>query len=144
MTHLRRSPVLLVAVLLLLAIGGGPVSAATTPARAAAAVVKGEFAGNAGHLAGIALSTNGRQVIAYVCNGTFRHVSLAQWFHGRVTRDRIDITNAGGARLVAKVSAHAITGTVTLKGGRSAHFTARLIPHPGNYFGLFRSEKTVR
>jgi hypothetical protein len=143
MMHLRRSPVLIVVIFVLLAVCGGTVSAATS-ARTAAAVVKGEFGGNAGHLAGISLSTNGRQAIAYLCNGTFRHVSLAEWFHGPVTRDRIDITNSDGARLVATASALAITGTVTLKDGRSAHFTARLIVDAGEYFGLFRSEETFK
>ena len=54
----------------------------------------------------------------------------------------IDITNAHGAHLVATVSAQAITGTVTLKDGRSAPFTARLISAPGSDYGLFRSEET--
>jgi hypothetical protein len=40
------------------------------------------------------------------------------------------------------VSAQAITGTVTLKDGRSAPFTARLLPDPGRIYGLFRSEET--
>lgn len=108
----------------------------------AAALVKGEFAGDAGRLAGIGLSTNGRQVIAHLCNGTGQHVSLAQWFQGPVTSTGIDITNAHGAHLVATVSAHAILGAVTLTDGRSAPFTARLIPDPGSGYGLFRSEET--
>jgi hypothetical protein len=145
MTHHTRLPVLIVAVLMLLAISGGTASAAT-PARTAAAAVTGEFAGNAGHLAGIGLSTNGRRVIAYLCNGKRRHISLAQWFRGPVTRNHIDITNAKGTRLAATATAHAITGTVTLKDGRSAHFTARVITHPGHYhyYGLFRSEETFK
>jgi hypothetical protein len=85
-----------------------------------------------GDLAGIALSTNGRQVIAHLCNGTSRHVSAAQWFTGPVTRSGIDITNVHGAHLVAAVTARAITGAVTLNDGRSASFTARLLPDPGS------------
>ncbi len=54
----------------------------------------------------------------------------------------IDITNAHAAHLVATVSARAITGTVTLKDGRSAPFTARLLPDPGRIYRLFRSEET--
>ncbi len=143
MTRLRRSPVLIVAALTLLAIGGGTAAAATrTPT--AAALVQGEFAGNAGHLAGIGVSTNGRRVIAYLCNGTSRHISLAQWFTGPVTRNRIDITNAHGTHLVATASAYAITGTVTLKDGRSAHFTARLIAHPGAVTGCSAAKKPSR
>jgi len=104
--------------------------------------MKGEFVGDVDHLAGIGLSTNGQQVIAYLCNGTDQHVSLAEWFKGPVTNKTIDITNAHGAHLVATLTAQAITGTVTLKDGRSAPFTARLLPNPGSQYGLFRSEQT--
>jgi hypothetical protein len=144
MTHLKRSPVLIVALVLLLAAcgGTGSSSSAAHTSSPAAALVKGEFAGDAGGLAGIALSTNGRQVIAYFCNGSYQHVSLAEWFKGPVTSNGIDITNPHGAHLAAAVSAHAITGTVTLKDGRSAPFTARLLPDPGRIYGLFRSEET--
>ena len=50
---------------------------------------------------------------------------------------------AHGAHLVATVTAQAITGTVTLKDGRSAPFTARLLPDPGRTYGLFRSEPST-
>jgi hypothetical protein len=76
MTHIKCSPVLIVAASLLLAACGGTASSSSvthTPAAAptatAAALVKGEFVGDAGQLAGIALSTNGQQVIAYLCDG---------------------------------------------------------------------------
>jgi len=142
-THLRRSPVLIVAFSLFLAACGGAASSSpVTRTPPAAALVKGEFVGDADHLAGIALSTSGRQVIAYLCNGDARHLSLAEWFKGPVTSTGIDITNARAAHLVATVSAQAITGTVTLKDGRSAPFTARLLPDPGRIYGLFRSEET--
>jgi hypothetical protein len=140
MTHLRRSPVLILALIALLAAcssadtsSATPAAFSAAPAATAAALVRGEFVGDAGDLAGIALSTNGRQVIGYLCDGTGRHVSLAQWFMGPVTGTGIDITNAHGAHLVA---------TVTLKDGRSAPFTARLLPDPGSTYGLFRSEQT--
>jgi hypothetical protein len=149
MRHIKRSPVLIVAVILLLAACGGTASSspithtpAAAPTAAAAALVKGEFVGDASGLAGIALSTDGRQVIAYLCNGGYQHVSLAEWFKGPVTSTGIDITNAHGAHLVAAVSAQAITGTVTLKNGISAPFTARLLPDPDRIYGLFRSEET--
>jgi hypothetical protein len=147
MTHLRRSPVLILALIVLLAACSSADTSSATPAAssaapAAAALVRGEFVGDAGDLAGIALSTNGRQVIGYLCDGTGRHVSLAQWFTGPVTGTGIDITNAHGAHLIATVTAQAITGTVTLKDGRSAPFTARPLPDPGRTYGLFRSEQT--
>ena len=149
MTHHPRGPVLIVAVMLLLAACGGTASSspvtrtpAAAPAATAAALVKGEFVGDTDRLAGIALSTNGRQVIAYLCDGDAQQLSLAEWFKGPVTSTGINITNAHGAHLVATVSARAITGTVTLKDGRSAPFTARLLPDPGSGYGLFRSEET--
>jgi hypothetical protein len=148
-TDRKTSPVLIVAVILLLAACGGTASSsqvthtpAAAPAATAAALVKGEFVGDAGRLAGIALSTNGRQVIAYLCDGNARYLTLAEWFKGPVTSTGIDLTNAHGAHLAATVSAQAITGTVTLKDGRSVAFTARLLPDPGTDYGLFRSEET--
>ena len=147
MTQLKCGPVLIVATIMLLAACSSTASSVThtptaAPTATAAALVKGEFVGDAGQLAGIALSTNGRQVIAYLCNGDARQLSLAEWFKGPVTSNGIDITNAHGAHLAATVSAQAITGTVTLKDGRSAPFTARLLPDPGSGYGLFRSEET--
>ena len=147
MTDRNRSPVLIVAVILLLAACGGsassfPVTHTAAAAPAAPALVKGEFVGDAGPLAGIALSTDGQQVIAYLCNGNAHYLTLAEWFKGPVTSTGIDITNAHGAHLVATVSTQAITGTVTLKDGRSTAFTARLLSDPGSGYGLFRSEET--
>jgi hypothetical protein len=143
MTHLTRRPVLIFAFSLLLAACGGTASSSSVaPTASAAALVQGEFVGDAGQLAGIALSTNGRQVIAYLCNGGYQHVSLAEWFKGPVTSTGINITNAHGAHLAATVSAQAITGAVMLKDGTSAPFTARLLPAPGRIYGLFRSEET--
>jgi hypothetical protein len=144
----KRSPVLIVAVVLLLAACGGTASSSSvthTPTAVppvSAVLVKGEFVGDAGRLAGIALSTNGRQVIAYLCDGNAQYLTLAEWFKGPVTSTGIDITNAHGAHLVATVSTQTITGTVTLKDGRAAAFTARLLSDPGSEYGLFRSEET--
>jgi hypothetical protein len=146
MPHLTRSPVLIAGVILLLAACGStaPSSPATHSPTAAtpAALVRGEFVGDAGQLAGIALSTNGRQVVAYICDGNARYLSLAEWFKGPVTSTGIDITNAHGVHLTATVRAQAITGTVTLKDGTQVAFTAHLLPAPGSDYGLFRSEET--
>jgi hypothetical protein len=143
MTHLKRgpTPILIPALIMLLAACSGTASSAT-PAATEAALVKGEFAGHAGHLALLGLSTNGRQVIAYLCDGTYQHITLAQWFKGPVTSKGIDITNAHGTHLAATISAQAITGTITLKDGRSSPFTAPLVTDPSKGYGLFRSEET--
>ncbi len=140
MNHLKRSYILILALALLLAACGSSPSAVTTTTTTA--LTTGEFVGDAGNLAGIALSTNGQQIIAYLCNGTDKHVSLAEWFKGPMTNNSIDITNAHDARLVAVVNAQAIIGTVTLHDGQLSPFTARLLPDPGNQYGLFRSEET--
>jgi hypothetical protein len=144
MTYFKRIPTLIAALSVLLAGAGGAASAAVT-SEVTAALVKGEFVGPTAHWrADIGLSSNGKQVVAYLCNGTTRHVSLAQWFKGPVTSSRIDITNTHGTHLVATVRAHAIKGTITLKGGRSTPFTARLLPSASRRYGLFRSEETLK
>jgi hypothetical protein len=83
-TQLKCVPALIVVSIMLLAACGSTASSSSvthTPAAAstatAAALVKGEFTGAAGSLAGIGLSTNGRQVIAYLCDGKPQHISLA-------------------------------------------------------------------
>ena len=149
MTHPERSPVLIGALMMLLAACGGTASSATTPAASsatpvatAAALVRGEFAGHTGAM-GIALSTNGKQVVAYICNGTPRSVTLAQWFSGPVTDGKIGITNPHGTHLAAIVTAKAITGTITLKNGSTTAFTANLVTNLAtNPYGLYRSEET--
>jgi hypothetical protein len=141
MTRLKRNPILILAFTILLAACGSTASS-VTPTATTAAGVKGEFVGDAGQLAGIAFSTNGQQVMAYLCNGDDKSISLAEWFKGPVTTTGIDITNAHGAHLVATVTAGTITGTVTLKDGQSAPFTARRLPNPGSNYGLFRSQET--
>ena len=146
MTHPERSPVLIGALIMLLAACGGTASSAGTPAASTAtpvatvaALVRGEFAGHTGAV-GIALSTNGTQVVAYICNGTPKSVTLAQWFSGPVTDGTIAITNLHGTHLAATVTATAITGTITFKNGSATAFTANLVK--GYVYGLYRSEET--
>ena len=138
MTHLKRSPILLVvlAITLLLAACGSTTSSATPT------LVKGEFVEYLS-LGDFGLSTDGQQVIAYLCDGTAAYLSLAEWFKGTVTNNRIDITNAHGSHLVATLTTQAVTGAITLKDGRSSPLTAHSIPNPGNEFGLYRSEQTI-
>ena len=108
----------------------------------ASAPAKGEFVGQAGTLGAIGISTDGQQVIAYLCDGADRQVTVAEWFKGPVTGAGLDLTNPHGARLRASMSAQAFAGAVALKGGRSASFTARLLATPDSAEGLFRSAQS--
>ena len=128
--------VLLLALTVLLAACGGNTSSATP------SLVKGEFAEYL-NLGDFGLSTDGQRVMAYLCDGTSVHLSLAEWFKGAVTNNTIDITNAHGSHLVATLTPQAVTGTITLRDGRSSPFNAQIIPNPGNEFGLYRSEQPI-
>ena len=144
MKHLKRNTNLILVLflglaMLLAACGSTPSSVA--PSATTTSLVKGEFVENLS-LGGFALSTDGQKVIAYLCDGTVAHMSLAEWFKGTVTNNRIDITNAHGSHLVATLTPQAVTGTITLKDGRSSGLTAHSIPNPGSDSGLFRSEQT--
>ena len=140
MRNLKGSTGLFLALLLALttllaACGSTPSSATPTP-------VKGEFVEEL-NLGGFALSTDGQQVIAYLCDGTVAHLSVAEWFKGTVTKNRIDITNAHGSHLVAALTPQAVTGTIILKDGHSSSLTAYIVPNSGKAFGLYRSEQTI-
>jgi hypothetical protein len=140
MRNLRRSTGFFLA--LLLALSMLLAACGSTPSSATPTLVKGEFV-EILSLGGFALSTDGQQVIAYLCDGTPVHLSLAEWFKGTVTNNTIDITNAQGSHLVATLTPQAVTGTITLKDGRSSALTAHSIPNPGSDYGLVRSEQTV-
>ena len=127
--------VLLALPLLLAACGSTPASSSSQG--------KGEFAQYLS-LGDFALSTDGQQVIAYLCDGTSATLTLAEWFQGAVTHQKIDLTTAHGAHLVASLTSQAVTGTITLKDGRSSPLNAPLIADPANAYGLYRSEQTFQ
>ena len=129
----------LLALAMLLAACGSTTSSATSTVTPTP--VKGEFVESLS-LGGFALSTDGQQVIAYLCDGTPAHLSLAEWFKGTVTKNTLDITNAHGSHLVATLTPQEVTGTITLKDGRSSALAAHSIPNPGSDSGLVRSEQT--
>jgi hypothetical protein len=141
MRHLKHRTglclVLPLALTLLLAACGSPPPAATPT------LAKGEFTESLS-LGDFGLSTNGQQVIAYLCDGTAVHLSLAEWFKGTVTNQTIDLTNAHGSHLTATLTSQGVTGTITLKDGRSSSFHAPLIADPGHAYGLYRSEQTIK
>lgn len=90
----------------------------------------------------VALSTDGRKVTAYACDGDAEHrITFAQWFTGSVTNNALDLTNTNGAQLMATLTSQAATGTVTLPGGKSFSFTANAITN--SEAGLYRSEPTI-
>jgi hypothetical protein len=65
--------------------------------------LSGSFAGPVAHSeALIALVTSDHKLIVYACDGQ----TLAQWFSGSLSgSDTLDVTNQGGARLQARLSA---------------------------------------
>lgn len=75
-------------------------------------------------------------VAGYICNGS----EVSQWFTGKVSSGKVDVTNAKGARLIADVSAASIVGTVTLSGGQPLSFTTA--PTVQGVSGLFRQKST--
>ena len=109
MRNLKRSTGLFLALLfaltMLLAACGSNTSSATPT------LVKGEFVEYL-NLGDFGLSTDGQQVIAYLCDGNVAHLSVAEWFKGTVTKNSIDITNAHGSHLVAALTPQAVTGTM--------------------------------
>ncbi len=140
MQNLKRGPRLFLAPLLAFTLLLG--ACGSIPSLAPPGPVQGEYVGDVGTLAGFALSTDGRQVIAYLCDGDTLSVSISQWFKGAVTNNSIDLTNPQGSHLVATLAPDTITGTVTLKAGQPTSFTLRRIPDPGSLYGLYRSEET--
>ncbi len=139
MKTLKRSTRLILAlffVFTLLLATYGRTAASGTP-------VNGEFVGHVGTLVDFGLSTDGQNVIAYLCDGTNVQQTLAEWFKGTVTNNSIDITNAHGVHLVATLTPQAATVTITLTDGSSLTFDAPSIPDPGSAFGLYRSQQTV-
>ena len=145
MKHLKRNTNLILVLFLGLAVllaACGSTPSSVAPSATTTSLVKGEFVENLS-LGGFALSTDGQHVIAYLCNGTVAHLSLAEWFKGTVTKNTIDITNAHGSHLFAALTPQAVTGTITLKDGRSSPLSAHSIANPGSDYGLVRSEQTV-
>ncbi len=146
MKTLKRSPRFIVALFfffaLLFAAYGR--TAAFGASGLATPLVNGEFVGHVGTLVDFGLSTDGQNVIAYLCDGTNVQQTLAEWFKGPVSNNGIDITNAHGLHLVASLTPQAAAVTITLTDGSSLSFSAPSIPDPGSEFGLYRSQQTVK
>ena len=127
----------------LAACGASTTSSASSPTSASTPPVTGEFVARdlTAHT-WVGLSTDGRKVTAYACDGDGEHhITFAQWFTGSVTNNALDLTNANGAHLMATLTSHAATGTVALPGGKSFSFTANAIT--SSKAGLYRSEPII-
>jgi len=128
---------------MLAACGASATSSASSPASVSTPSVTGEFVARdlTAHT-WVALSTDGRKVTAYACDGDHEHpITFAQWFTGSVTDNAADLTNANGAHLMATLTSKAVTGTVALPDGKSFSFTANAIT--SSRAGLYRSEQTI-
>ena len=145
MKHPKHSPGLILAVLFALiglaACGSSTATPAATPTSTAAPVA-GDFVGVFNTVDGIAISTNGQQLIAYVCDGPPSHaVTVSVWFKGAVSHNAADLTAANGFHLVVSWTAQAARGTVSLSNGPSFPFTATAVSAAMGP-GLYRDEET--
>src|SRR5271166_2468488 len=85
----------------------------------AAPAAAGDYVGVIGEAPGgrIALSTDGRHVLAYVCNGTDTDMAnLARWMHGETTGGAFDV-GANGVTVIAQLQGDKASGTVILPDG---------------------------
>lgn len=93
----------------------------------------------------IAIVTQGTRARGYLCDGTpGRAVTLADWFTGPVRAGTLDaVSSQHHVRLAARLGAHALTGTITLPGGRVLPFTAALASGRGRA-GLYQATGRLR
>jgi hypothetical protein len=113
-------------------------------ALAAATSEAGDFVGVVGGLLGgrIAISYDGANVLAYVCNGTDADApTVARWLKGSGAGGSVNIT-AKGITLAAKIKGDKANGTVTLPDGSSHAFLAGSRTFNQKATGLYRSEET--
>lgn len=144
MKHLKHSPGLILIVLFALtglaACGGSASPPAATPTSTVASVA-GDFVEVTNNVDGIALSTNGQQLLAYACDGTATHaITFSVWFQGAVSHNAVNLTAVNGSHLVATLTAQAASGTVTLSSGHSFSFTAPAV-NVTTGAGLYRGEE---
>src|SRR5579863_1036030 len=103
---------------------GGSASNPAATSTSTAPSVAAEFVGVTDQGDAIGLSTNGRQLIAYACDGTPTNgITFAVWFKGAVSDNAVNLTAKNGEHLVATLTPQSVTGTVTLTGGTSFSFT---------------------
>lgn len=75
--------------------------------------------------AAIVIVTNGTDVRAYACDGSDDRVSVSEWFKGPLAGDAVDLPSvSNAARLAARLTGSAASGTVTLEDGAVLPFEA--------------------
>jgi hypothetical protein len=107
------------------------------PFSAAQAAIQAVYAGRSSNGAvTLAVSTDGDQAVAYVCNGH----TIEAWLQGSVKGDQVNLAGSKGASLTGSLSGLAMFGMVTPSAGLSLPFSAELSPHPA---GVFQARITV-
>ena len=93
----------------------------------------------------IAIVTQGTRARGYLCDGIpGRAVTLADWFIGPVRGGTLDaVSSQHHVRLAARLGRHAVTGTITLPGGRALPFAAALASGGGRA-GLYEATGQLR
>ena len=101
------------------------------PFSAAQAAIQAVYAGRSSNGAlTLAVSTDGDQAVAYVCNGH----TIEAWLQGSVKGNQVNLTGNKGANLTGSLSGLAMFGVVTPDTGLSLPFSAELSPHPAGVF----------
>jgi hypothetical protein len=111
----------------------------------AAPVNAGEYAGQLKTLPGgcIALSTDGNQVVVYICDGTYMHPpTLSHWMRGEMQSGSARIA-ADGFTLLAEwqLQGQRVTGMLTLPNGTALPFVAYNHWPDGSRWSVYRSEE---
>ncbi len=101
------------------------------PFSAAQAAIQAVYAGRSSNgEVTLAVSTDGDQAVAYVCNGH----TIEAWLQGSVKGNQVNLAGNKGASLTGSLSGLAMFGMVTPSAGLSLPFSAELSAHPAGVF----------
>jgi len=107
------------------------------PFSAEQTVVEAIYTGrSSGNEVALAIATEGRKAVAYVCNGQ----TIEAWLQGSVNANQVTLAGKNGTSLTASLSGLALFGTVTPAAGMSLPFSAELSPRPA---GVYQARITV-
>jgi len=114
--------------------GGGQQS---FPFSAEQTVVEAIYTGrSSGNEVALAIATEGRKAVAYVCNGQ----TIEAWLQGSVNGSQVTLAGNNGTSLTGSLSGLALFGTVTPAAGLNFPFSAELSPRPA---GVYQARITV-